>query len=75
MRVDTAQGDWAARSRQVDYASDSSESSSESPPTYSRSFAHDPRFQEDVRHLNRLPNVGGSLLSQLQVGGALTSLQ
>ncbi|KAE8750366.1 hypothetical protein FOCC_FOCC002925 [Frankliniella occidentalis] len=66
------QGDWAARGRHhqqrhLDYASDSSESDRESPPLYARTYgayAPDQRFHEDLRGINRLPNVGGQLLSQ-----------
>lgn len=78
------EGDWAVRShpqaqhrgprRRQDYASDSEsesdEASSASPPPYARSYAHDLRFQEDFRIINRLPNVGGQLLSQSQVAMA-----
>ncbi|XP_052120319.1 caskin-1-like isoform X2 [Frankliniella occidentalis] len=68
------QGDWAARGRHhqqrhLDYASDSSESDRESPPLYARTYgayAPDQRFHEDLRGINRLPNVGGQLLSQQQ---------
>ncbi|XP_034238460.1 protein transport protein sec31-like [Thrips palmi] len=62
------QGDWALRGRQRDYASDSSDGG-ESPPPYDRDIRDGrdgPHYHEDFRILNRLPNVGGALLSQSQ---------
>lgn len=59
------QGDWALRGRQHEYASDSSDGG-ESPPPYDADAAYAPHY-EDFRILNRLPNVGGALLSQSQV--------
>lgn len=62
------QGDWAVRGRQREYASDSSDGADgDSPPPYDRHDPYDhPPYYEDFRILNRLPNVGGALLSQSQ---------